>query len=94
MSQKAHILEHLRSGRELTPLSALHLFGCLRLGARVMELRREGWRIVDVGPVRKAKHAIYTLAQGQAPAAGPLPPWEAKPDGSLFPAGPVRHDHA
>ncbi len=39
-SQKERILNHLLKGKTLTPLSALRLFGSLRLGAIIHELRR------------------------------------------------------
>jgi hypothetical protein len=42
MSQSEAILEHLKSGESLTALQALSLFNCLRLGARILELRRQG----------------------------------------------------
>jgi len=43
MSQNAQILKYLRPpGRTLTPLKALQLFGCLRLSARIHNLRNEG----------------------------------------------------
>lgn len=34
------------SGKSITPLQALDKFGCLRLGARIMDLRNEGYDIV------------------------------------------------
>lgn len=34
------------SGKPITPLQALDKFGCLRLGARIMELRNEGYNIM------------------------------------------------
>ena len=42
MSQSDAIMEYLITGAELTPLEALQKFGCLRLAARVYDLRREG----------------------------------------------------
>lgn len=42
MSQDEQILAHLRSGATLTPLEALVKFHCLRLGARIYELKRGG----------------------------------------------------
>lgn len=42
-SQKDMILEHLMSGRPLTPLEALNLYGSLRLGARIADIRKEGY---------------------------------------------------
>jgi hypothetical protein len=45
MSQSQKILEHLKSGWVLTPLLALKSFGCLRLAARINDLRNEGYQI-------------------------------------------------
>ncbi len=45
MSQRQRILNHLLSGRTITPLQALHRFGCFRLGARIWDLRQAGHRI-------------------------------------------------
>lgn len=48
MSQKAEILDFLKTKRSLTPLEALRKFGCMRLGARIWELKRDGHRIESV----------------------------------------------
>jgi len=45
MSQTSAILAHLQSGATLTPLEALDRFGCLRLSARVLDLRKLGHHI-------------------------------------------------
>ena len=44
-SQNARILDHLMSGRTLNQLEALKLFGCMRLPARITELKQQGWNI-------------------------------------------------
>lgn len=44
-SQIAHLRKHLKSGRSITPLEALGLYGMFRLAARVKELRDRGWNI-------------------------------------------------
>lgn len=44
-SQEKKILTHLKSGRRITPLQALSLFDCLRLGARIHRLRKQGYNI-------------------------------------------------
>ncbi len=44
-TQNKAILSHLAAGNSLTPLDALSLFGCLRLGARIFDLRAEGHAI-------------------------------------------------
>ena len=44
-SQKKRILRYLLNGNSLTPLDALNQFGCFRLGARIWELRNEGYPV-------------------------------------------------
>lgn len=57
------ILAHLKSGRSITPLDALKLYGCFRLGARCHELKKMGYDIktelVEVSG--GARVARYTL---------------------------------
>lgn len=67
MTQTELIREHLEKGRTLTPLEALDLFQCLRLGARVWELKRQGLPI-DCAMVETPsgkRVARYSLASGQ-----------------------------
>ena len=45
MTQTEWILEHLLKGWSITPLEALQLYGSLRLGARIHDLRSRGIRI-------------------------------------------------
>jgi Helix-turn-helix domain len=44
-TQNAKIIAHLRAGNTLTPIEALHLFGTLRLGARIYDLKKSGENI-------------------------------------------------
>jgi len=44
-SQETLILNYLRAGNSLTPLEALRLWGCFRLGARIYDLKRQGYDI-------------------------------------------------
>ena len=44
-SQTALILAHLSQGKAITPLEALAKFGCLRLSARIWDLRDKGYDI-------------------------------------------------
>jgi len=44
-SQKRSILYHLKIIGPITPLEALERYGCFRLGARIYDLRREGYAI-------------------------------------------------
>lgn len=38
-SQNALIADYLRQGNSITPIEALNLFGCMRLGARIADLK-------------------------------------------------------
>lgn len=44
-TQLDQLRAHLRSGRSITPLEALGLYGVFRLAARIKELREQGWDI-------------------------------------------------
>ena len=44
-TQKDRILDYLMEGHSLTPLEALNLFGCFRLGARIADIKGEGYLI-------------------------------------------------
>jgi hypothetical protein len=46
MTQKQAIKKHLEGGGAITPLEALHYYGCFRLASRISELKREGMDIV------------------------------------------------
>ena len=52
-SQNAQILAALERGEEITPLDALRDYGCMRLGARIWELKADGWNIAS-RPVKTA----------------------------------------
>lgn len=41
-TQSNQILEYMRQGNSITPLEALNLFGCMRLGARIYDLSQAG----------------------------------------------------
>ncbi len=41
-SQCDRILEYMKTGKEIEPLTALGKFGCYRLGARIFDLRYRG----------------------------------------------------
>lgn len=46
-SQCARILAYLKDGNSLTPTEALRMFGCFRLGARVFDLKEQGYPILS-----------------------------------------------
>ncbi|NBX32933.1 MAG: hypothetical protein EBR07_09440 [Planctomycetes bacterium] len=62
-NQTNRILRYLRSGRGITPMSALTRFKCMRLAARIEELRDAGIRIHSRMMNRGGKRfACYSLA--------------------------------
>lgn len=67
MSQTAKILSHLKEGRTLSPLQALDLYGCFRLGARIYDLRHghhDGTKYdIREVPHEGKQYAIYKLAE-------------------------------
>lgn len=46
-TQNRAILSYLRSGKRITQLSALELFGCMRLPSRIHDLKKAGIVIKD-----------------------------------------------
>lgn len=66
-TQKEQILEHLEKFGSITPLEAQRFYGCMRLGARIWDLRKDGHNIVkEIVEVMtrsgKAHVARYRLA--------------------------------
>ena len=45
MTQANQILSALKRGEKLTPLQALKRYGCMRLAARIKDLRDAGYEI-------------------------------------------------
>lgn len=44
-TQNDMILRHLRAFGSISPREALELYGCMRLGARIYDLKRQGFVI-------------------------------------------------
>ena len=67
-TQNMRILKHLKAGKTITALQALRQFGCLRLSARILDLKKIGFEIEGqfirvAGANGKAKHVKeYRLA--------------------------------
>ena len=58
------LMIQLKAGRRVTPLDALRECGSMRLGARVYDLRQEGW---EIGTDMSEGHATYWLKAHAAP---------------------------
>ena len=65
MSQAKEILTILKSSRTLTPLQALNECGCMRLAARVLEIRNMGYEVLTTTVAANGKRfAGYRLVDG------------------------------
>ena len=70
IGQTTKILAYMQGGGSLTQFEALNLFGCMRLGARIWDLRHDGHRIISelVHTANRhgepVKYARYTLMEG------------------------------
>ena len=61
-TQTTQILKALKDGARLTPMDALKRFGCFRLSARIADLRKKGFRIVNEWRTENGKRfAEYRL---------------------------------
>ena len=61
-SQKTEILNWLRQVGYITPKDAMALCGCMRLAARIADLKADGWLIITEQPrVKGAHYAVYRL---------------------------------
>jgi hypothetical protein len=70
-SQVVMVLNHLKSGAEITPLEALKKYGAYRLSDVIFKLRREGFNIVTTRTAmqtnpsgKRIQYAIYKLVEG------------------------------
>lgn len=59
MNQKEQILSYLKAGNSITPLEALQKFGCFRLGARIWELKKDGYPVEVKTVYDKVKDKHY-----------------------------------
>lgn len=66
LSQNAAIRRHLEAGNSITPLEALDRFNCLRLGARIHNLKADGLPIrketVEQNGKRFARYSLAKMA--------------------------------
>lgn len=64
-SQCKLILDHLNRFGSITPITALTSYGCMRLGARILDLKQKGHNIIGHKVTRNSKSfSEYTLVKG------------------------------
>ncbi len=70
MTQTDMILMHLREHGSITPLDAMQEYGCMRLGARIWDLRDKGYKIETKMETKKNRfgqstnYARYIMKEG------------------------------
>ena len=65
-TQDQTILNHLQSGRSITAVESVSLYKCYRLGAVILELRKQGHDIVthhEKNSRTTGSHARYELKE-------------------------------
>lgn len=67
MSVRERLLEDLRAGMSVTPLTALERYGCLSLSQRISELRAEGFVFVEETVTLPNKKKIKKFTLGLEP---------------------------
>lgn len=71
MTQCDNILGYLREHGSITPLEALSQFGCMRLGARIWDLKQRGFPIMRVTETalnrfgQEVRYARYHLQEAE-----------------------------
>lgn len=66
-AQSKQILDYMRSNGSITPMEALNLFGCMRHGARIYDLKAAGHNIITIMTIgekasgRPSRYARYIL---------------------------------
>ena len=71
-SQSDRILHALEQGDRLTPLDALSRFGCIRLAARIFDLRRGGHDIQERLVPVETRNGTAEVAEYRLAPAGEL----------------------
>ena len=57
MNQEGAILQHMKDHGAINPLMALERYGCMRLAARIADLRHRGYKIETV--IKKSNDKFY-----------------------------------
>lgn len=69
MTQKDRVLKYMQDFGKITPLDAIREFGCLRLSARIFDLKRDGHNIISETETSKNRYgdsvsyAVYRLEE-------------------------------
>lgn len=59
VTQTLRILSYMQGGGSLTGLEALQLFGCMRLGARILDIKKAGFTVEDTWELHRNENGEY-----------------------------------
>lgn len=63
MSHKQAILKYLKNHKRITPWTAMHSLGCMRLSERIREIEADGVKIIRAWVSKDGKRCMsYALA--------------------------------
>ena len=73
MSQNEKVINHLKTGRNISAVSAQALYGVFRLAARIKELRNTGHVIKTImaQDINKKSYALYRLSGEEKVSVNP-----------------------
>ena len=64
MTQSDMILRYMHENGSITPLDAMREFGCMRLGARIYDLKQAGTRIITESQTERNRYGkLVTFAR-------------------------------
>ena len=64
-TQCKQILAYMERHGSITPLDALREFGCMRLSARILDLRKLGWNIRTIKTTYNGKKFARYILEGE-----------------------------
>lgn len=62
MTQNEEVLRHLLDNGNITSLEAMNIYGIMRLGARIYDLKKQGYPIktfLRIGKSRNGENMVY-----------------------------------
>ena len=66
MTQNEQVLKHLLDNKKITSLEAVELYGIMRLGARIYDLKKQGYPIktyLRVGKSRNGESMVFEIGR-------------------------------
>lgn len=78
LTQREMLIAHLQSGKSITPLESLQLYGIMACSQRIGELKEEGFKIETETEHNNGKHYARYRLKVQTDLFTPAPPNSSK----------------